>query len=534
MASLQAKNPIWKTGDAGASREEILDQETLHQIKSRFDDYGPTEILDERARAKKKKHPPSGLGAHPVVKQLIAKKKGTKGSTNNPGTASGGELKIEELDEALLKKRLEALEKDLEEYKRKCHHYKNENEWYRNEIETTQKDTAEYIAYLQGKRSDKQSSIDKLVEMQKREIELYQERKAQKHEENRKKIEELKLLTMELEVKLNDKQMEITQLTDVMVKRSRHEAEIAKIKKEMEEADVKHAQSVSDLERSLLEVRIKLQREADIKIQEMENAAQAKAAKYLSDHTTALEAENRKLEKELRRCIKVTQEYIARKDALEKENRELVREQQVREDLLQLRIDRVVQAEQREKGQSARRRQAMAAERARVVSDGVARLPGLLEDVPVAEPGAGALGGSSLFQRGRRGLLHTAGTTVGGSRALEGIGVGAANGGNSRITSSRMPSRGHNAVEKQVTKVVVFAGSKGSEHVDVTREAPGAVETVFDWPASRSPRLMRESDRMCVFGDSCVQPADVVQICDECNCGSYQEQCVICGPQAYG
>jgi hypothetical protein len=38
-------------------------------------------------------------------------------------------------------------------------------------------------------------------------------------------------------------------------------------------------------------------------------------------------------------------------------------------------------------------------------------------------------------------------------------------------------------------------------------------------------------DGKCVICDSYVRPSTLVRICDECNYGSYQGRCVICGGQ---
>ena len=42
-------------------------------------------------------------------------------------------------------------------------------------------------------------------------------------------------------------------------------------------------------------------------------------------------------------------------------------------------------------------------------------------------------------------------------------------------------------------------------------------------------RLCQRCDGRCVICDSHVRPAVLVRICDECNYGSYQGRCVICG-----
>ncbi|CAF1010488.1 unnamed protein product [Didymodactylos carnosus] len=42
-------------------------------------------------------------------------------------------------------------------------------------------------------------------------------------------------------------------------------------------------------------------------------------------------------------------------------------------------------------------------------------------------------------------------------------------------------------------------------------------------------RLCEKCDGRCVICDSYVRPTTLVRICDECNYGSYQGRCVICG-----
>ncbi|CAB5204071.1 unnamed protein product [Rhizophagus irregularis] len=42
-------------------------------------------------------------------------------------------------------------------------------------------------------------------------------------------------------------------------------------------------------------------------------------------------------------------------------------------------------------------------------------------------------------------------------------------------------------------------------------------------------RLCEKCDGKCVICDSYVRPDTLVRICDECNYGSYQGRCVICG-----
>ncbi len=42
-------------------------------------------------------------------------------------------------------------------------------------------------------------------------------------------------------------------------------------------------------------------------------------------------------------------------------------------------------------------------------------------------------------------------------------------------------------------------------------------------------RLCEKCDGKCPICDSMVRPATLVRVCDECNYGSYEGRCVICG-----
>ncbi|XP_010161682.2 PHD finger-like domain-containing protein 5A, partial [Antrostomus carolinensis] len=49
------------------------------------------------------------------------------------------------------------------------------------------------------------------------------------------------------------------------------------------------------------------------------------------------------------------------------------------------------------------------------------------------------------------------------------------------------------------------------------------------WNNESIGRLCEKCDGKCVICDSYVRPCTLVRICDECNYGSYQGRCVICG-----
>jgi hypothetical protein len=53
--------------------------------------------------------------------------------------------------------------------------------------------------------------------------------------------------------------------------------------------------------------------------------------------------------------------------------------------------------------------------------------------------------------------------------------------------------------------------------------------STFSFLSTAIGRLCEKCDGKCVICDSYVRPCTLVRICDECNYGSYQGRCVICG-----
>jgi hypothetical protein len=130
-----------------------------------------------------------------------------------------------------------------------------------------------------------------------------------------------------------------------MIRKARHESEIFKIRKEMAEAETLHKAKISEIERKLLEARLKSQREADAKVHNMQNAAHEKAAEYLATHLDKLKQENASMDLESRRLIMLTEDKLMRKEWLERTNRELQQELKIREDVVGIRLEKIMMAQ---------------------------------------------------------------------------------------------------------------------------------------------------------------------------------------------
>jgi hypothetical protein len=190
------------------------------------------------------------------------------------------DIRIEDLDESVLVDQLSHLEVELVSYKAKCEKLKVENEWYASEVQSCMKDTSEYIEFLEAKKNEKVVIITDLAERNKKILEEFKIKKQKKEDENQAKIDcmltwlnlikALRNTIDEIDTKAENKTQEIAHLSDIMLRKSRHEAEIFKIRKEMAEAETLHKQKIGEIERKLLEARLKSQREADAKVNHMQ------------------------------------------------------------------------------------------------------------------------------------------------------------------------------------------------------------------------------------------------------------------------
>ncbi|KJH48818.1 PHF5-like protein [Dictyocaulus viviparus] len=71
----------------------------------------------------------------------------------------------------------------------------------------------------------------------------------------------------------------------------------------------------------------------------------------------------------------------------------------------------------------------------------------------------------------------------------------------------------------QISQIFVLIMAKHHPDLIFCRKQPGVA----------IGRLCEKCDGRCVICDSYVRPCSLVRICDECNYGSYQGRCVICG-----
>ena len=114
------------------------------------------------------------------------------------------------------------------------------------------------------------------------------------------------------------------------------------------------------------------------------------------------------------------------------------------------------------------------------------------------------------------------------------------------IRSSRLPSaaqphvRRPNASRRRRTRAEKVGSARAVPGRGARRSAQGSLPAAMakhhpdlimcrKQPGIAIGRLCEKCDGKCVICDSYVRPCTLVRICDECNYGSFQGRCVICG-----
>jgi len=264
------------------------------------------------------------------------------------------DLRIEDLDENVLKERLELLNKELNYYKGKCKSLKSENEKLRDEIEENKKDTSEYIKYLEESKNKKQQEIDKIIEKTNEEFQLYLNKKIERKNEYDKKYQEIENYIADLEVKIEAKKQEIKTYADIQSSRFKHESEIGRLTNSINQTKKEHDIEMSNLERELLHNLVNIQKQTEQTIKNMEGIAQEKASKYLSEYIGLLDKDNSRLEVGLVIAIKATDQLMEEKVRLERENEYLKHENIYRDSLANIRLQRINRAIENKKKADAK------------------------------------------------------------------------------------------------------------------------------------------------------------------------------------
>ncbi|XP_030838415.1 coiled-coil domain-containing protein 166 [Strongylocentrotus purpuratus] len=260
-----------------------------------------------------------------------------KGKGKKPEGESGPvELPEPTEKELLLKKELETLTDELASLKKKVEELRGENEWLQQEAQQTRIESHEYMSYMAKKAHKRQSTIVTLSDQNQQEIRNIQEEVEKMLKEFEEKKHELQDVLMAREAELAKTRKELEELDDFKKLQQEQVNKIRELEKEVLRMRGQHTETIQKLKTQFLTEKKHFQADSESRIQIVARQANKEAMHCLGEHTTKIKDENRKLRHELLNLIHRSRALHGHKEELEKQQRDLIREQQYAADLKRL------------------------------------------------------------------------------------------------------------------------------------------------------------------------------------------------------
>ena len=238
----------------------------------------------------------------------------------------------------VLREELEKINADILVYKEKVNEIRRENEWLIDEIGTTKRDSQQYISYLVDNTSKKQTTISKLTEMSKEQIEAIEKEKRRIEEHYGKIKEDIKQSILEMESSLLKKTKELEKLQDYKVRQREQEQRIRDLKQSIKDTKISHHTQMEEQKIKFLEEKLTFQKNAESRIASMQKQAFQEAMHCLEQENFRVKSENTAQRQELIEVMKRTKSLQAFRERLMEQNRVLKQDREFTQKLNALRF----------------------------------------------------------------------------------------------------------------------------------------------------------------------------------------------------
>eukprot|EP00002_Diphylleia_rotans_P012008 TRINITY_DN2358_c0_g1_i11.p1 TRINITY_DN2358_c0_g1~~TRINITY_DN2358_c0_g1_i11.p1 ORF type:complete len:495 (-),score=95.47 TRINITY_DN2358_c0_g1_i11:242-1726(-) len=126
-------------------------------------------------------------------------------------------------------------------------------------------------------------------------------------------------------------QAELASLKEFKTKRHEVQEELVRARKDLEEFERKHQETISKMEHKFYEEKVRLQKETNQKMAEIQKLSHEEAIQRLDESTKQILIENRRMADELRLQVQETDELQRAKKRMEEENERLLRSVELNE-----------------------------------------------------------------------------------------------------------------------------------------------------------------------------------------------------------
>ncbi|XP_051866421.1 basal body-orientation factor 1-like [Pristis pectinata] len=267
-----------------------------------------------------------------------AKGKGKKGEKSEPKVSTESDAEKAMANAALWESRLNVTERSRVEYRNTARMLARANETLVNDRFQVERDAVEVISYLKKQDLEKETKISQLQQQ-------IIDQKQQAVDENKKLIEIHARQTEHLQNKMLQKtkemqliQGELNRVKEFRKKQVFLENELDDIKDAMNTANKEHKETLRQLENKFFEEKIRLEREAEQRLNQLTEQAHTEAIMNLNERAQCVFKENIRLHETIK--IYKMEEEQRRKSykALEDKNTQLASEKETNEQLVKEKV----------------------------------------------------------------------------------------------------------------------------------------------------------------------------------------------------
>lgn len=269
------------------------------------------------------------------------KAKGEKKSKKDGGEATEDAGPIEPSQKELeLQTELDDLQVKLDFLKLEVEKLRKENSFLQQEATQTRTESHEYMSYVAKKTQKRQNAIITLSDQNQHELRKISLEKEEMLKNFQDRKDELKKVLLDKEERLAKATLEFGDLQDYQDLREEQLGRIEKLEQQIAAKRAEYSDELTRLNTDFLAQRKKYSADAEEKLQKLSQEAKKRAVACLEDHANQKKEENTHLRVELAELLKRSRLLNDHKQRLEKQNSELLREQQYSMDILRLRGER--------------------------------------------------------------------------------------------------------------------------------------------------------------------------------------------------
>ncbi|XP_044148029.1 coiled-coil domain-containing protein 166 [Bufo gargarizans] len=222
---------------------------------------------------------------------------------------------------------------EQEGLRRRLEQLRRENEFLQEESERVRVESQEYLLYMSKRSQRRQDVIISLNDQNQRELQNIQHQKQELKSKFSAEEKNLRDLLLRREAELANLRKELEELEPTKELQKEQVSLIKCLDDEVMAQRGKHAEAMLRVKSAFLREKTQCQQNSKEQLSQLSQKAQEEAKKALQEVSTKVKEENQSLRQELLHLIHQYRLLQVQKNRLEEKNKELLREQQCRDEV---------------------------------------------------------------------------------------------------------------------------------------------------------------------------------------------------------